>query len=170
MASTNKLRVVIGKLPIWNHVRPSNFHYNCSRALIQRSSFSSIRTLLSDRKYTSDHEWIKNVDGIGIIGITDYAQDKLGDVVYVELPEVDADFSAGDSFGALESVKAASDLFSPVTGTVTEANEALTDSPGLINSSPHEDGWIVKLKLKNPEELDSLMSEEEYNKFKEQDE
>eukprot|EP00795_Rhopilema_esculentum_P001462 gene1462-15891_t len=95
------------------------------------------------RKYSKDHEWIETVDGIGKIGITNYAQDKLGDVVYVDLPEVDSEFSSGDICGALESVKAASDLFSPVSGTVTEVNDNLSDSPGLINSSPYEEGMLL---------------------------
>ncbi|XP_065064243.1 glycine cleavage system H protein-like [Rhopilema esculentum] len=134
-------------------------------ASVNSRSFSCLRVLLNERKYSKDHEWIETVDGIGKIGITNYAQDKLGDVVYVDLPEVDSEFSSGDICGALESVKAASDLFSPVSGTVTEVNDNLSDSPGLINSSPYEEGWIMKMKLKSPEELNELMTEEDYDKF-----
>jgi len=136
-----------------------------SYSRISRRNFSFISAVLSGRKYTSDHEWIVNQDGIGTVGVTDYAQDKLGELVYVDMPEVGNDYVAGDAFGTLESVKAASDFLSPVSGTVTEVNENLSDNPSLVNSSPYEDGWIVKIKMNAPEELDSLMSEEDYDKF-----
>ena len=111
--------------------------------------------------YAESHEYVK-VDGeYGYIGITDYAQSQLGNVVYVDMPEVDDEVTAGEEFGAVESVKAASDLFSPVSGTVVEVNEALEDQPELINEDAFEN-WIIKVKLSAPSELESLMSAQEY--------
>ena len=111
--------------------------------------------------YAESHEYVK-VDGeYGYIGITDYAQSQLGNVVYVDMPEVDNEVTAGEEFGAVESVKAASDLFSPVSGTVVEVNEALEDQPELINQDAFEN-WIIKVKLSDPSELESLMSAQEY--------
>ncbi|MBQ1634096.1 MAG: glycine cleavage system protein GcvH [Bacteroidaceae bacterium] len=111
--------------------------------------------------YAESHEYVK-VDGeYGYIGITDYAQSQLGNVVYVDMPEVDDEVTAGEEFGAVESVKAASDLFSPVSGTVVEVNEALEDQPELINEDAFEN-WIIKVKLSDPSELESLMSAQEY--------
>ena len=111
--------------------------------------------------YAESHEYVK-VDGeYGYIGITDYAQSQLGNVVYVDMPEVDDEVTAGEEFGAVESVKAASDLFSPVSGTVVEVNEALEDQPELINDDAFEN-WIIKVKLSDPSELESLMSAQEY--------
>ena len=111
--------------------------------------------------YAESHEYVK-VDGeYGYIGITDYAQSQLGNVVYVDMPEVDDEVTAGEEFGAVESVKAASDLFSPVSGTVVEVNEALEDQPELINQDAFEN-WIIKVKLSDPSELESLMSAQEY--------
>ena len=111
--------------------------------------------------YAEGHEYVK-VDGeYGYIGITDYAQSQLGNVVYVDMPEVDDEVTAGEEFGAVESVKAASDLFSPVSGTVVEVNEALEDQPELINEDAFEN-WIIKVKLSDPSELESLMSAQEY--------
>ena len=111
--------------------------------------------------YAESHEYVK-VDGeYGYIGITDYAQSQLGNVVYVDMPEVDDEVTAGEEFGAVESVKAASDLFSPVSGTVVEVNEALEDQPELINEDAFEN-WIIKVKLSDPSKLESLMSAQEY--------
>ena len=111
--------------------------------------------------YAESHEYVR-VDGeYGYIGITDYAQSQLGNVVYVDMPEVDDEVTAGEEFGAVESVKAASDLFSPVSGTVVEVNEALEDQPELINEDAFEN-WIIKVKLSDPSELESLMSAQEY--------
>ena len=111
--------------------------------------------------YAESHEYVK-VDGeYGYIGITDYAQSQLGNVVYVDMPEVDDEVTAGEEFGAVESVKAASDLFSPVSGTVVEVNEALEDQPELINEDAFEN-WIIKVQLSDPSELESLMSAQEY--------
>lgn len=111
--------------------------------------------------YAESHEYVR-VDGeFGYIGITDYAQDQLGNVVYVDMPEVDDEVTAGEEFGAVESVKAASDLFSPVSGTVVEINEALEDEPELVNKDAFEN-WIIKVKLSDPSELDALMGAAAY--------
>lgn len=113
-------------------------------------------------KYTKDHEWVA-VDGdIGTIGITDYAQKELGDIVFVELPEVGQELKAGETLGNIESVKAVSELFSPVTGVVLEINEALEEQAEIVNQDPHGGGWIVRIKLAEPGELDKLMDAEAY--------
>ncbi len=111
--------------------------------------------------YSETHEWVRVEDGVGTVGITDYAQHELGNVVYVDMPEVDDEFDAGEVFGAVESVKAASDLNLPVSGTIVEVNEALIDEPGLINKDPYEN-WIVKVQLSDEGELDNLMTAETY--------
>lgn len=114
-------------------------------------------------KFAESHEWVRdNGDGTVTIGISEHAQELLGDVVFVELPEVDAEIDAGDSFSLVESVKAASDIYAPVTGVVVEVNEELGDSPELINEEPYEGGWIVKVKMSDPAELDDLKDAEEY--------
>ncbi len=114
--------------------------------------------------YTESHEYV-SVDGdYGYVGITDYAQQQLGNIVYVDMPEADDEVTAGEEFGAVESVKAASDLNSPVTGTVEEVNEALEDSPDLINKDPYAN-WIMKVKLADKSELDSLLSADAYDKY-----
>ncbi|WP_027966928.1 glycine cleavage system protein GcvH [Halomonas halocynthiae] len=124
---------------------------------------SSIPTEL---RYAKSHEWTKdNGDGTVTIGITEHAQEALGDVVFVELPDVGTHLSKGDEFGVVESVKAASDLYSPVTGEVLEVNEALEDAPESINESPYENAWIMKLRLDNPEDLDVLLSADGYKAF-----
>lgn len=111
--------------------------------------------------YSESHEWIKVEGNIGIIGITDHAQHALGNIVYVDMPEADDEVTKDEDFGAVESVKAASDLISPVSGVVTEVNEALQDNPGLINENAYEN-WIIKVELSNPEELASLLDAEAY--------
>lgn len=114
--------------------------------------------------YSESHEWVK-VDGEeAIIGITDFAQKAMGDIVYVDMPEVDDEVTAEEEFGAVESVKAASDLISPVSGTVTEINEALEDESGLLNQDPYEN-WIIKVQMSEPGELDRLMDAEAYAAF-----
>ncbi|MBU3852850.1 MAG: glycine cleavage system protein GcvH [Candidatus Paraprevotella stercoravium] len=114
--------------------------------------------------YSESHEWVK-VDGeVAIIGITDFAQKAMGDIVYVDMPEVDDEVTAEEEFGAVESVKAASDLISPVSGTVTEINEALEDESGLLNQNPY-DNWIIKVQMSEPEELDRLMDADAYAAF-----
>ncbi len=118
-----------------------------------------------DRKYTKEHEWIKIDGGIAIIGITDFAQDQLTDVVFVELPEEGKQIEQNGNLCVVESVKSVSDIFSPISGEIVEVNKTLEDSPALVNNDPFEDGWIVKLKVENETELDQLMTAEEYNKF-----
>ena len=115
-------------------------------------------------RYLSSHEWVRlEEDGeTATVGITDHAQDLLGDVVFVELPEVDAVIAAGEEAGVVESVKAASDIFSPVSGTVIEINEGLEDSPELVNSDPYDDGWFYKVKISDADELSSLLNAEDY--------
>jgi len=114
-------------------------------------------------KFTESHEWVRdNGDGTVTIGISEHAQEMLGDVVFVELPETDTEIDAGDSFSLVESVKAASDIYAPVSGVVVEVNEELQDSPELINEEPYEGGWIVKVKMSDPAELDDLKDAEEY--------
>jgi len=117
-----------------------------------------------DRKYTKEHEWIKVEGSTGTIGITDHAQNSLGDIVFVELPKVGAALAAGKSLGTVESVKAVSDIYSPVSGTVTEVNQDLATSPEKINSDAHA-AWMVKVTLSNAGETGSLLSAEDYEKF-----
>ncbi len=113
-------------------------------------------------KYTESHEWIDLEDNIGTVGVTDYAQKELGDIVYVELPEVGTEVNAGDEVAVLESTKAAADIYAPVGGTIVEVNKALNDKPEEINQSPMEDGWLFKIEIQKMEELDQLMNESEY--------
>ena len=117
-------------------------------------------------QYTKSHEWVRTEGDTATIGITDHAQDELGDVVFVELPEVGASFDAGDSYGTLESVKAVSDLYTPVGGEVVEVNEALNDSPEKINEDPYGDGWIVKLSVSDKGDL---LSASDYEHFLEEE-
>jgi len=118
----------------------------------------------TDRKYTKEHEWIQVNGTSATVGITDHAQQSLGDIVFVETPKVGAELTAGETFGTVESVKAVSDLFSPATGTVTEVNAELATSPEKVNTDAHG-SWMVKLTLKNPGELDGLLSAADYEKF-----
>lgn len=121
--------------------------------------------LLKERLFTDKHEWVA-VDGdIGTVGISKFAQEALGDVVFAQLPDVGTKLGQKDECGALESVKAASEVYSPVSGTVTEKNTAVEETPGLVNSSCYEDGWLFKLRLTKPDELSKLMNEEQYAEF-----
>lgn len=116
-------------------------------------------------KYSKDHEWIR-VDGDqGVVGISDYAQESLGDIVFVELPEVGASFSSKDEVAVVESVKAASEIYTPVGGEITAVNEDLAKDPSLVNSSPMEEGWFYKIKISDLSELGGLMDEAAYNKY-----
>ncbi len=115
--------------------------------------------------YTKDHEWISVEGDTGTVGITDFAQEQLGDVVHVQLPRVGEKFSAHDTFGEVESVKTFSELYTPVSGEIIETNQALADSPELVNSSPYGDGWMIKVKLSDSGEVDSLLSSTEYEDF-----
>lgn len=113
--------------------------------------------------YTKTHEWIlKNDDGTITVGITDHAQELLGDMVFVEVPDVDAEFTAGDEIAVVESVKAASDVYTPVGGRVVEVNEHLANSPELVNNSPYDEGWIFRLEVSDEGELDTLLDHEQY--------
>lgn len=117
-------------------------------------------------KYTKSHEWVEvGDDGVITMGITDHAQELLGDLVYVEPPEVGTETEAGEPCGVVESVKAASDIYAPVTGEVVESNEELGDTPETINNDAYADGWICKIKMSNPSELDEMMSAAEYSEF-----
>jgi glycine cleavage system H protein len=118
----------------------------------------------ADRKYTKEHEWIQADGNNATIGITRYAQDSLGDIVFVETPKVGAELTAGKTFGTVESVKAVSDLYSPATGTVTEVNAELATAPEKVNKDAHN-AWMIKVTLKDPKELDSLLSAADYEKF-----
>ncbi len=116
-------------------------------------------------KYTQSDEWIRVEGSVGVIGLTDYAQEALNDIVYVELPDVGATFAKGESFGSVESVKAASDMHMPVSGTVTEINEALQDAPETVNSDPYGAGWFIKIAISNPTELNDLLDADAYEKY-----
>jgi glycine cleavage system H protein len=118
-----------------------------------------------DNLYSKDHEWILVQDKVGTIGITDYAQHELGDVVYVDLPEVGDTFETNEPFGSVESVKAVSEVFCPVGGEVIEVNSKLEEKPELINQSPHKDAWMIKIRIANPDELKELLSAEEYEEY-----
>ncbi len=113
-------------------------------------------------KYNESHEWVKPEDGIATIGITDYAQSEIQDIVYVELPEVGTQLTHKTEFGVIESVKAAFDLYAPVSGEVIEVNESLLDAPEQVNESPYDDGWFLKIKMTDPSELDALFDADSY--------
>lgn len=120
---------------------------------------------MSDRKYSKDHEWITVSGGVGTVGISDHAQEQLGDVVFVEVPEAGRSVEQGGEIATIESVKAASEVYSPVSGEVVEGNSALADEPALVNSDPYGKGWFYKIKLSKPGELDGLMDEAAYTAF-----
>ena len=123
-------------------------------------------SLRPDRKYTKSHEWLKlESDGTATVGITDHAQTRLGDITFVQLPKVGAALKAGESFGVVESVKAASDLYLPVAGTVVAVNTVLEGAPETVNQSPYDNGWMLKLKVANPGEAGALMSADDYAKL-----
>ena len=121
---------------------------------------------MSAVRFTKDHEWILMEDGdIGVVGITDYAQDQLGELVYVELPEVDQELASGTDAVIIESVKAAGEVKAPVNGTVVEINDSLVDEPEKVNNDPMGDGWFIKMKVTDPDELDDLMDEDAYKEY-----
>lgn len=122
-----------------------------------------------DNRYAKSHEYVHVDGGIATVGISDYAQKELGDVVFVELPQIGSQVEANEEFGNIESVKAASELFSPVSGEVVEINEELASRPELVNTDPYGDGWMLKVKLTSPEELDVLMTAEEYEEYVEKE-
>jgi glycine cleavage system H protein len=116
----------------------------------------------TDRKYTDQHEWVKLHEDLAMVGITNYAQEQLGDIVYVELPQPGDTLSQFESFGIIESVKAASDLFAPISGEVAAINEELTDTPELVNEDPYGEGWMIKVGPDDESQIDTLMTAEEY--------
>ncbi|MBN2433112.1 MAG: glycine cleavage system protein GcvH [Acidobacteria bacterium] len=118
-----------------------------------------------DFLYTKDHEWVRVEDGEATLGITHYAQEELGDIVFVELPEVGTTVDAGDTLGSVESVKAVSDIYAPVGGEVIEVNEILEDKPEMMNEDPHGDGWIAKIRLSDKSDLDKLFSADDYEAY-----
>lgn len=120
-------------------------------------------------KYTKEHEWALVEGNIVTVGITDYAQDSLGDIVYLELPEEGAEVESHEPFGVIESVKAVSDLYAPVTGRVIEVNKDLLDQPEVINEDPYGEGWMIKIEMDDPSELDELLTAEEYRQFIEEE-
>ena len=121
--------------------------------------------ILKELRYSEEHEWVAIDDNIATIGITDYAQEQLGDIVYIELPETGTEVTKGDKFGVVESVKAVSDIYAPVTGTVVTVNTGLPNTPETVNEEPYGDGWMIRVEMSDPEELNDLMTAAEYEKF-----
>jgi len=119
----------------------------------------------NDLKYDKEHEWVRVEDDVAVLGITHFAQDQLGEVVYVDLPDEGDSVSAGDTFGEIESVKSVSELFSPVSGEIVAVNDALDDTPETVNEDPYGEGWMIKIKLADTSGLDGLMSSEDYEAF-----
>ena len=120
---------------------------------------------MSDLKYTEDHEWVRVEGDVAVVGISDYAQGQLGDVVFIELPETGKQIAKGDEAAVIESVKAASEVYAPVSGEIVEINEPLNDAPNLVNEAPTGNGWFLKIRLGDPSEIDGLMDESAYQKF-----
>jgi glycine cleavage system H protein len=118
-----------------------------------------------DLHYSKDHEWVRVEGNEAVIGITDYAQNSLGDVVYVEVPKPGDEFAANESFGSVESVKAVSEVFTPVAGVVASINESLADEPEKVNSDPYGEGWMIRIKMSNPSAVDSMLNAAEYEDF-----
>jgi glycine cleavage system H protein len=118
-----------------------------------------------DLHYSKDHEWVRVEGDVAVIGITDFAQNALGDVVYVEVPKPGEKFEAHESFGSVESVKAVSEIFTPISGEVVEVNESLQDEPEKVNTDPYGEGWMIRMRMNNPGEVDSLLSAVEYEEF-----
>ncbi|KAJ8459423.1 hypothetical protein OPV22_032349 [Ensete ventricosum] len=159
-------------LKLWASSTANAIRISCSSSRPDFPAFSIFRSfssVIEGLKYTGSHEWVKQEGSVATVGITDHAQGHLGEVVFVELPESGAAVAKGSSFGAVESVKATSDVNSPVSGEVIEVNTKLTETPGLINSSPYEDGWMIKVRPSDPSELKSLMGSKEYTKFCEEE-
>ncbi|CAB05472.1 Glycine cleavage system H protein [Caenorhabditis elegans] len=141
-----------------------------SRFIPTVTARTAIRFASNGRLYTKKHEWIVVNQSVGTVGITDFATEQLGDVVFIELPEAGVEIEKGDSTGAVESVKAASDIYAPVSGKILEKNTKLEDEPGIINKSPLEKGWLYRLEITSNEQLNELLTEEQYNKFKSEEE
>ncbi|KAF5313194.1 hypothetical protein D9619_003232 [Psilocybe cf. subviscida] len=158
MQSALRRAILCPRLP----VAPSTSRVSLAHRVLHAGSLP-IRTIVTNR-YTQDHELVKfdEETGVGIVSITEHAQKVLGDVVFVELPAIGAEFTQGDQIGAVESVKAASDIYAPISGTVEEINGNLEDQPGLLNKSAEDKGWLCKIKLSDPSEMDKLMTEDQY--------
>ncbi|XP_021765685.1 glycine cleavage system H protein, mitochondrial [Chenopodium quinoa] len=159
-------------LRMWASSTANTLGLSCASKALPFPAFSLSRcfsTVLDGLKYASSHEWVKHEGSVATIGVTDHAQHHLGDVVFAELPEGGADVTAGKAFASVESVKATSDVNSPISGEIVEVNSKVLETPGLINSSPYEDGWMIKVKPSNPAELESLMDSKEYTKFCEEE-
>ena len=123
-----------------------------------------MNTMTGELKFSTNHEWVRlKQDNVAVVGITDFAQDLLGDIVFVELPEVGQQVQLNDEIAVVESLKAASDIYSPISGVILEINEALSDQPEVINSSPDEQGWLYKIEYRNLDELNQLLSPDDYN-------
>ena len=120
---------------------------------------------MKDKKYSKEHQWVFIENNIATVGITDHAQESLGDIVFVELPEIGKDVSSGNEVSVIESVKAASDIFTPIDGKIIETNNKLNDDASIINKDPENEGWIFKIEISNSKNLDDLMSLEQYNEF-----
>ncbi|KAL9242702.1 hypothetical protein vseg_016678 [Gypsophila vaccaria] len=157
-------------LRMWATSTVNTFGLSCASKTLPAFSLSRcFSTVLDGLKYASSHEWVKHEGSVATIGVTDHAQGHLGDVVFAELPEEGKTAEAGKAFASVESVKATSDVNSPISGDIIEVNTKLSETPGLLNSSPYEDGWMIKVKPSNPAELDSLMGPTEYAKFCEEE-
>jgi glycine cleavage system H protein len=120
---------------------------------------------MSELKFTKEHEWIKIKDGVAIIGISDFAQEQLGDIVSIELPKAGGVFKQGQTMAIVDSVKASSDIYAPISGEIIEVNEGLIEKPEMINQSPYDSGWIAKIKPSNMEEFESLLTKEKYDRY-----
>jgi len=167
---TSLRTIIISKNSSLNSVKLCNFKSNdiqCNTRLQNGlcRTFSTSENLRNDMYFTKKHEWVTVVGNMGTVGITDYAQQSLGDVVYAQLPEVDSEVEVGEECGALESVKAASELYSPVSGKVIEKNVAVEDLPSLINTSAENDGWLFKVELTKQEELKELFDKSSYEEY-----
>jgi glycine cleavage system H protein len=149
---------------VFVQVAKSKGHFNLISSSASKLRFSTT-TALGARKFTEKHEWVELNGKIGTIGISQYAQDSLGDIVYAQLPDVGSEFAIMEECGALESVKAASELYCPLTGKVTEKNTEVENTPGLINKSCYDKGWLFKLELTKPDEMKDLMDEAAYENF-----
>lgn len=154
-------RITTQNIKLWRNFTTRPILSAYSKRLVS----TSISRCAPDRQFTDKHEWILIEGNVGTVGISQYAQDSLGDVVYAQLPEVGSIVGQKDECGALESVKAASELYSPVSGKVIEKNALVEQTPGLINNSCYEKGWLFKVELSKPDELKGLMSEKEYEQF-----
>jgi glycine cleavage system H protein len=133
--------------------------------LIEQQFWEDFMDIPDDLKYSEEHQWVQVEDDIALIGITDFAQEQLGEIVFLELPEVGDQLQSGKPYGVVESAKTVSDLYAPVSGDVIEINDELPDSPEIINSSPYEDGWLIKVKLIDPTELDDLFDAANYEEM-----